>query len=67
MTCIILIKYMPEKSGNMHATLLIGDIDVVGETEHFSVLYIIFLHLKKSYFEKSKLEPFSLWENEIKF
>lgn len=37
---------MPEKSGNTHATLLFGDIGIVGDTEHFSLLYIIFLHLK---------------------
>lgn len=59
MTSIMLIQCMLEKSGNMHAALLIGDIGVVGETEHFSLLYIILLHLK-NFTLKSKLEQFSL-------
>lgn len=44
MACIILVKYMQRKSGNIHATLLIGAISVVGKTKHFNLLYITFLH-----------------------
>lgn len=67
MTFIILIHYMPEKSGNMHATLLIGDIGIVGEREHFSLLYIIFLHLKNLTLKIVSLNNSNYEKNEIKF